>query len=573
MTVSLSSPADAAPAPADLAPTHAASTPDLPATRNSIVRDVFQRRLVGVAEEMSAALRRSAFSSIIWDMYDYSCALFSADGRMIAQAETIAAQLGVMEIACQHIARKIPLDTWQPGDVIVCNDPYQGCTHTPDIVMFTPVFVDGVRVALTSTIAHHVDIGGKAPCTTVPDNTEVFGEGLILPPMKIIRAGIANEEVFAIFATNVRMPQAALGDLRAQIAGCRTGEKRTAELVTRYGAQRFSDLNEDILDYSESYVRAALRRLETVSASASILIEDDVASPEPIEVRCTLRIENGEVDVDFSGTSAQRAHALNCPYASTVSMVSYAVKAALAPEISQNSGCNRPIRVHALAGSVLNPKHPGAVGSRHYTQQAVAEAVLRAFEKLLPDFGFAGSQIAFPALKAGGFDLRPERMVGRNEPRYFAITDILGGGTGATSTNNGMDGVDTHGGNCEILSAEIMESACPIRVLRTELVPESGGGGEFTGGRAIRRVYEFLNDDLIVNAYVQQAQASTRPWGSAGGEPGAPGGIIAEPGTPHAHALPSKAIAVKCARGATLQLQSSGGGGYGAVQAPLRPGD
>ena len=200
----------------------------------TVERDIFQRRVVGVAEEMSAALRRSAFSSIIWEMYDYSCALFTPDGRMIAQAETIAAQLGVMETACRHIDQEVPIASWREGDVIVCNDPYRGCTHTPDIVMFTPVFADGRLVALASTIAHHVDIGGKSPCTTVPDNTEVFGEGLIFPPMKIVREGEENAEVFAMLAANVRVPEASLGDLRAQIAGCRTGERRVRDLVRRY---------------------------------------------------------------------------------------------------------------------------------------------------------------------------------------------------------------------------------------------------------------------------------------------------------------------------------------------------
>ncbi|MEM7407323.1 MAG: hydantoinase B/oxoprolinase family protein [Pseudomonadota bacterium] len=529
----------------------------------TVRRDIFQRRVAGVAEEMSASLRRSAFSSIIWEMYDYSCALFTPDGQMIAQAETIAAQLGIMESACRRIAEEIPIDTWHSGDVIVCNDPYRGCTHTPDVVMFTPVIADGHLVALASTIAHHVDIGGKSPCTTVPDNTEVFGEGLILPPMKIVKAGEEVAEVFAILAANVRLPAASLGDLRAQVAGCRTGERRIAELVGRYGREAFAALCDEVLEYGETYMRASIAALGQGTSEAEVLIEDGVASDEPLAIRCRVEANDSVITVDFTGTSAQRANGLNCPVASTASMVSYAVKAVLAPDVTQNGGCARPIRVINPEGSVLNPRRPAAVGSRHYAQQAVGEVVLKALNALSPELHFSGSQIAFPALKAGGFDERPEMRQGRNDLPYFAITDILGGGGGATNQGDGMSGIDTHGGNCEILSAEVMELVCPVRVLKTQLVPDSGGDGQFRGGLAIRRDYELLSSQVHVNAYVQQTEQRTRPWGNAGGEPGARARVVLNPDRPGEQELPCKAIGVKLGRGDVVRLQSSGGGGWG----------
>ena len=530
---------------------------------DSVTRDIFQRRIVGVAEEMSAALRRSAFSSIIWEMYDYSCALFTADGRMIAQAETIPSQLGIMETACQEIARDIPIDSWHEGDVIVCNDPYRGCTHTPDVVMFTPVFVDGALVALASTIAHHVDIGGKSPCTTVPDNTEVFGEGLILPPMKIIKRGIENAEVFALFAANVRVPSSSLGDLRAQIAGCRTGERRTRDLVKRYDPKHHQALCNAIIDYGEHYMRESIAVLGNTTSQAVVEIEDGVASDEPLRIVCRINANNGALDVDFSGTSEQRANALNCPIASTVSMVSYAVKAVLAPDIAQNGGCTRPIRVQAPLGTTINPRRPAAVGSRHYTQQAVGEVVLKALMSLSPQLTYSGSQIAFAALKAGGFDRRPEKRGSNNEHPYFAITDIIGGGGGATSEGDGMSGIDTHGGNCEMLSAEVMERVCPIRVVRTELVANSGGEGRYRGGLAIRRDYELLCDDVTVNAYVQQTTDQTRPWATDGGGKGAAARLALHPDTPEEQELPCKAMGLGLKAGSVVRLQSSGGGGLG----------
>ena len=532
-------------------------------THSAVSRDIFQRRVSGIAEEMSAALRRSAFSSIIWEMYDYSCALFTPDGIMVAQAETIAAQLGIMETACQRISEKLPVSDWVEGDVIVCNDPYQGCTHTPDVVMFTPVFVDGQLIALASTIAHHVDIGGKSPCTTVPDSTEVFGEGLILPPMKIIKAGVENPEIFAIIAANVRLPASSLGDLRAQIAGCRTGERRVKELLQRYTADEFASLCKEILAYGDRYMRASIAAIGDGSGHATIFIEDGIATEQPLQISCTTTIHGDTLTIDFDQTSDQRANALNCPVASTASMAFYAVKAALAPDVAQNGGCTRAITVRVPHGSTLNPIRPAAVGSRHYTQQAVGEVVLKALAELPTPIRYSGSQIAFPAFKAGGFDLRSEKSSGNNPPPYFAITDILGGGGGATNKGDGMNAIDTHGGNCELLSAEVMEQVCPVRVLRTELVPESGGSGQHTGGQAIRRDYELLCDDVLVNAYLQQTETLTAPWGGDGGNPGTPACIALNPDG-NTVKLPSKAMGLRLSAGEVVRLQSSGGGGWGA---------
>jgi len=212
-------------------------------TIDPISRDVFQTQLHGVADEMSTALRRAAFSSIIWDMYDYSCALFAPDGDMLAQADTIPAQLGIMSTAIRHMFSEFPLATWKPGDVLVCNDPYRGCTHTMDICLFSPVFLGDEVIAITSTIAHHTDIGGRLPGSGGTDNEEVFAEGLILPPLKLIEAGEPNDTAFRILRANVRLPEHVLGDLRAQIAGCRTGESRLTALAARYGRERFVALS------------------------------------------------------------------------------------------------------------------------------------------------------------------------------------------------------------------------------------------------------------------------------------------------------------------------------------------
>ena len=527
-----------------------------------ISRDVFQQQLVGIAEEMSMSLRRAAFSSIIWDMYDYACGLFSPDGEMIAQAKTIPAQLGIMSTALDHMVRAIPRESWKPGDVLVCNDPFRGCTHTMDIVLFSPVFSDGRMVAITSTIAHHVDIGGKIPCTEAADNIEIFAEGLILPPLKLVEEGRPNKTIFDIVAANVRDPASCQGDLRAQIAGCRTGERRMAELYARYGQEQADALTRACLDYAETYMRRVIAAMPDGRHAAQVLIEDDVTGDAPIRLAVAVTVKGDTLDVDFAGSSDQRDNALNCPIASTLSMVHYAVKCIVAPEIAQNEGCNRPVRLAVPARSILNPERPAAVSVRHLTQQAVADVVLKAMAPLAGNRVAAGSHISFPTFGAGGFDDREGKRQDGVAP-YYIISDIVGGGMGGSAQCDGLDAKDTHGGNCELLSAEVMETLSPVRVLKTELVKGSGGRGKHRGGLAIERDYQFLSQRTIVGAYVQQTREDTRPWGLAGGEAGAPAAIVLNPGGSGERQLSSKIIGLPVKRGDVLRFRGAGGGGFG----------
>ena len=529
-----------------------------------IDRDTFQHEIVSAAEEMSMALRRSAYSSIIWDMYDYACGLLLPDGEMLAQAETIPAQLGIMRLAAQHMLQAIPLEDWREGDVLVCNDPYRGCTHTPDIVLFSPIFHEGKIIAIASTIAHHIDIGGKVPGTEAADSREIFEEGLILPPLKLVEAGRPNRAIFDIIAANVRDPKASAGDLRAQIAGCHTGERRVQALAQRYGAERFTALSAAVMDYAETYVRRSLAAIGQGRGEACVLIEDGFGAPEPIAIRVQAdgRRATGSI-LDFAGTSAQRDCGLNCPLSSTLSMVHFAVKALFAPTLPQNEGCNRPIEIRLPEGTVLSPRRPAAVSVRHLTQQALADAVLKALTPLVPATASAGCHVSFPTFAAGGLDDRPGALAAGGEPGYFLISDIIGGGMGGYPGGDGIPAVDTHGGNCALLSAEVLETMSPIRVQRSALVPGSGGAGEFRGGLAMERDYEILAGVCTVSGYLQQAAPETAPWGCAGGGPGGLAGCWLTPAAGEERALPSKHIALRLKRGDVLRYRSAGGGGWG----------
>ncbi len=528
-----------------------------------VSRDVFQHQVHGIAEEMSMALRRAAFSSIIWDMYDYACGLFTPEGDMLSQAETIPAQLGIMSTAIRYMFAKIPRQEWRPGDVIVCNDPYQGCTHTPDICLFSPVFSDGELVALTSTIAHHVDIGGKVPGSEGPDNLEVFAEGLILPPLKLLEEGRPNQAIFDILAANVRDPRGSAGDLRAQIAGCRTGERRLAELATRYGNARFREMSDACLAYNETYMRRAIANLGDGAWEAEVLMEDDVTSDEPIRLHARVTIAGEDITVDVSGSEAQRANGLNCPEASTLSMIHYAAKCVLAPDLPQNQGCDRPVHVVTKKGTVLDPVRPAAVSVRHITQQALADVVLKALAPVAGENAAAGCHTSFPSFVLGGFDERPEMANDDGTAPYYVIADIIGGGMGGAEGTDGLNAIDSHGGNCAILSAEIMETLSPVRVTQTELVPGSGGRGEFRGGLGIRRDYEVIAGTGILTGYCQQTREDTAPWGFHGGASGGTAAMIYNPGRPDERSLKSKMVGVILQEGDVLRTQGAGGGGWG----------
>lgn len=530
---------------------------------DSIDRDIFQSQIVGVVEEMSRALRRSAFSSIIWDMYDYACAVFTPAGEMLAQSNTIPAQLGIMSTALRHMCEAIPLDGWKPGDVLICNDPYRGCTHTMDITLFSPVFNDDELVAVSSTIAHHIDIGGSVPCSTSIEIAEVFGEGLIFPPLRLMDAGAPNKAVYDFIEANVRDPRACLGDLRAQIAGCRTAERRLGELARHYGNAAFGGLARDCLDYGERYVREMIRGFGDGRHEARVVLEDGVASEERLLIKVAIEIVGDHIDIDFTGTCEQRAFSLNCPWSSTVSLANYAIKCLTSPDIPQNEGCNRPVSIRAPVGSLVNPRRPAAVGYRHFIAQSVADAVLKALAPVVPARSAAGCHLSFPLLLIGGTDDRPPVMCQSNTGRSYAIMDTIGGGMGGSPAGDGLSAVDVHGSNCAILSAEVMELLCPIRVRRTGLVPGSGGEGKHRGGLAIEREYELLAESAVFACNLQQVHDDTAPWGLGGGDTGGKAQSVLNPGTEEERVLPARLPATTLRRGDVVRVRAAGGGGWG----------
>ena len=334
-------------------------------------------------------------------------------------------------------------------------------------------------------------------------------------------------------------------------------------LAERYGHEQFAALTKACLDYAETYARRAIAALPDGTAEAQILVEDDVSSLEPFLLHAKVTIKGDEVDVDVTGSGDQRPFSLNNPECSTLSMSHYAVKCVTTPTLAQNEGCVRPITVKMRKGSILDPHRPAAVATRHHTQQALADVVLKAMVPLCPELSAAGSQVSFSAFVLGGHDDRAEVREDDGSQPYYVVSDIVGGGMGASATRDGLTAVDTHGGNCSIISAEVVETISPVRVLRTELVPNSGGTGRHRGGLGILRDFELLTERGMLIGDSQQQRDETAPWGVERGGPGGKAAFVMNPGTDHEEVMLARIPSRIMKRGEVLRVVGSGGGGWG----------
>jgi len=521
-----------------------------------VTREVVASSLVSAAEEMSRALRRSAYSAIIYDMLDYSCAIFGRRGELVSQAENLPAQLGVMSSVMARLVARYGDGGLEPGDVFITNHPYHGATHANDVIIAMPTFAGDRHMGFAATNAHHMDVGGKTAASEAADAVEVWQEGLLLPPVKLFRAGEPDEALFDVIGANVRVPKETLGDIRAQIAACRTGERRFAEICRRYGPDRLEELIAGMWDSTEAVVRDGLRRMRPGTWRAVGFMDPDLYGERPLRLEVAVTVGEDGVHADFTGTDVQTRGSLNCPIASTVSSVWYAVRCMIAADVPQNEGAYRPITTHVPEGCLLNPVFPAPVSVRHLTEQKVADLMLQALLDACPERAAAGCSVSFPTFNVTG--LHPD-----THETYLAA-DIVGGGMGGHAAADGMSGVDTHMGNCAMMSAEAMEVEAPLRVLSTELVSDSGGPGRHRGGLALERRYEILADSAEVSGwYADQTLDETRPWGAAGGGQGARAAVTLHPGGPDRREAGGKGVGLWLRRGETFAVRSSGGGGWG----------
>lgn len=514
--------------------------------------EVLRNAFVSVAEEMGASLIRTAFSPNIKERRDCSAAVFDSLGRMVSQAEHIPVHLGAMPESIKAALVEFPADLWNDGDVVILNDPFEGGTHLPDITLISPVFTSGELTGFVANRAHHADVGGKAPGSMPGDSTEIFQEGLRIPPLKLIEEETLNQEVWRLLLANVRTPRERQGDLRAQLAANNTGLRRFQAITEKYGVAAVTTFLGDLLAYSERRMQKQIRQMPKGSYSFTDYLDNDGITEEPVKLSVKVTIDRTRISFDFSGTSPQRQGNVNATFAVTLSTSYYVLRCVTDPTIPANAGCYRPLTVRAPPGSLLNPTPPAAVAAGNVeTSQRVVDVLFGALAKALPDRIPAASQGTMNNLTIGG--------IIPGTTHAFTFYETIGGGIGARPTKNGVDGIHSPMTNTMNTPIEALETSYPLRVRCYHLIPGSGGKGLFRGGLGIRRDIEILIDQAIVS--IQSERRHYAPWGLQGGMPGRRGVNQRWRGGKW-EKLPSK-ITFTASRGEVVSIQTPGGGGFG----------
>ncbi|HWD72325.1 MAG TPA: hydantoinase B/oxoprolinase family protein [Actinomycetota bacterium] len=510
--------------------------------------EVVQHSLAGIAEEMGATLRRTARSPNITEREDASCALTTPAGEMCAQAEHIPVHLGAMPASVAAALEEFP--DLVEGDAVLLNDPFAGGTHLNDLTLVSPVFDPeadkAVLLGFVANRAHHADVGGKVPGSMPGDSTDIYQEGLRLPPVLAWRRGVPQDTFLKVIAANSRTPAERWGDLLAQAGANATGAARLRALARRIGAGALSEAMEALIEYSERAVRAGIAALPDGEWTFEDYLDSDGAGSPPVRIQATVRIDGDELEVDFSGTDAQARGNVNAPLAVTVSAVTFVVRAVTGPDIPPTAGGMRPVTVVAPPGTVVNALPPAAVSAGNVeTSQRIVDVLFGALARAIPDRIPAASQGTMNNLIVGG--------------PTFAYYETIGGGQGGRPGLAGMDGVHTGMTNTKNTPAEALEYAYPLRVSRYELREGTGGAGRWPGGLGIRRDVEVLCDSATVS--LQTDRRGRGPWGLSGGGPGAPGrNLLLRDGTETE--LPDK-VTLEARKHDIISVQSPGGGAWG----------
>ena len=534
--------------------------------------EVFKNLFISVCEEMGVALQRTAYSPNIKERRDYSCALFEPGGQMVAQAAHVPVHLGAMPasveaaIGCflrpprrrdgenQGPSPKGE-STFRPGDVVILNDPYQGGSHLPDITFVAPIFVDREGVAtLAGYIAnrgHHSDVGGMTP-GSLPLSTELYQEGTIIPPLKLVRAGRLNREVVQLICRNSRTPDERKGDLAAQLASIRVGDSRLKEIVGRYNLETTWEHMNALLDYSERLTRTCIAAIPDGTYKYMDYMDDDGLTDQPVPIVVAITIDGDQMTVDFTGTSPQRPGCINAPQAVTVSAVLYLVHCIAGAEVPPTQGVLRPVTIITPSGSLVNPDpQHGVAGGNVETSQRITDVLFAAMAQALPQLIPAASQGTMNNLLIGGHDLY------RDKP--FVYYETMAGGMGARPTMDGISAIHTHMTNTMNTPIEALEFVYPLRIRQYAIRRGSGGAGKFKGGDGLNRDVEFLTHARVT---VLTERRKFAPHGLQGGHPGEKGeNVLFTGGYEEVKLLGKEVLDVQ--PGDVLSIRTPGGGGWG----------
>jgi N-methylhydantoinase B/oxoprolinase/acetone carboxylase alpha subunit len=513
--------------------------------------EVFKNLFLSIAEEMGVTLCRTGFSPNIKERLDYSCAVYDAAGETIAQGDHMPVHLGAMPLSVRAAIDAVRME---PGDMVALNDPFQGGTHLPDITLVAPVFLrSGPRhrpAFYVANRAHHSDVGGMSP-GSMPMAREIYQEGLIIPPVRLLRRGRMVKDILALVLNNVRTPQERGGDLTAQIAANRVAETRLQELVARHGRKPAMAYAAALQDYTERVVRATLKTIPDGTYTFEDALDDDGFDEQPVKIRARLRIDGDRAEIDFTGSASQVQGSVNANYAVTLSACLYCVRCLIPEEVLYNAGVARPVRVLAPLGTIVNATRPCAVaGGNVETSQRITDVVLGAFSRALPERLPAASQGTMNNVTLGGLDPRTGAR--------FAYYETLGGGMGGRRGLAGLSGVHTHMSNTRNTPVEAIENYLPVRVRRYGLRSGSAGAGAFPGGEGLIREYEMLAPTSVT---ILSERRRYPPYGLVGGRPGGRGrNTLVRQG--REQTLPAK-VQLELQPGDRLCIETPGGGGYG----------
>lgn len=514
------------------------------AQRNSnfdpIELEILWKRLISVVDEASAAFVRTCFSTLVRDGNDFAIVLTDAQGRSLAQSTmSLPGFIGCLPATVRHFLAKFPAETMKPGDVYITNDPWKGSGHVHDVTTATPIFHKGKLVGFAAVVSHLPDIGGKLRSNS---SREIYEEGLQIPLMKLFDDGRPNEVLIEIITQNVRVPEQGMGDIYAQISGCRTMGERLQALLE---AVNLDDLGDEVRARSEKAMRDAIRDIPDGTYRSTV--QHDGVEGYPVKIECALTVRDDTIEIDYSGTTPQLPFALNVVPIYTFAYTVYGLKALLCPDIPNNEGSFLPITTSAPLGSLLNPTYPAASGGRSAIGHLLPAAVFKALAGVLPD-----------KVWASGSPNSSMTMSGEYRNKRFAVVNFLNAGQGATSRREGFSAMSfpANLGNTPI---EMMETLAPFRVLRREIRKGSGGDGKHGGGCGISFEFEMLSDASDVTASFLMTQLRSPTTGLAGGGTGQPGRLLIN-GQPTDPTAPRVLKA-----GDRILMETAGGGGYGAA--------
>ena len=516
-----------------------------------VTLEVLRNAIQSVAEEMGVTLVRTALSPNIKDRRDCSAAVYTPGGELVAQAEHIPLHLGLMPTVVKEVLKFYPITGLAPGDAIIINDPYISGSHLPDICVVSPVFTGETLLAIVANLAHHVDVGGVAPGSMSTTATEIFQEGIRIPPVRIRRRGELNWDLLKVLAHNVRTADEFYGDIQAQLSANEVGVKRLIELARKTGTDKLQFYMREIINYTERRFCAALKKIPDGTYRFTDFLEGDGLSCDPIRISAAVEIKDGKARVDFTGTSLHVKGPVNATRGVTLACVYFAVKAVADPELPSSEGITRLIEVITPPGTLVNPSFPAPVAHANInTAQRIADVVLGALAQVVPERVPAAGTGSMSNFTIGGRDARG---------RYYSYVETYGGGQGAKYGQDGMDGVHVNMTNTRNTPVEVIEMNYPLVVERYGLIPDSGGPGEFRGGAGLVREITVLEDATVS---VSTERNVLKPWGLKGGQPGRSSRCFIRVGGGTPEEVPGK-FTREVPRNTTIILETAGGGGFG----------